>query len=430
MRIEKHGNGFRTEFVINGQRYRPMLYKEDGTLCTTEREAKAAAPRAKIKCEDEAKNAVALKRRPQPADYELAQLFAALKPTWEIRKDWKNKQRAIAELIHYFYEVKNVRRVAQLSENDITDYITWAMAQPIPRWFGGCHRDPDADENARFWGVRYDREGNEKRRDPATMNQTYLTPLRLALKHAGRIRDHEGAFVFRNLPHVQRLKTYDREATPIPDEVFTDILNSDGPLHTKHAAIIALCFGLRESEVFDCRIKQVEFSPVPGIRLDPKRVKEKRGRLQQGSPKAMAFLAELITQARARGVEHLITWKRGPNWPWAPLSTSAGAWKKIMDGIEAKHGRRWRWHDTRAAYITHVATTSGPADAQVMARHVSAQTTARYIGIVDERRRVAAVNATERPCLDAVLKTLDPAPAATPPMESPHANVVALKKRA
>ena len=29
-----------------------------------------------------------------------------------------------------------------------------------------------------------------------------------------------------------------------------------------------------------------------------------------------------------------------------------------MREIETKFGRRWRWHDTKAAFITHVARTS------------------------------------------------------------------------
>jgi hypothetical protein len=40
-----------------------------------------------------------------------------------------------------------------------------------------------------------------------------------------------------------------------------------------------------------------------------------------------------------------------------------------MTLVEAKFGRRFRWHDTRAAFITHVALTSGAIAAQKLARH-------------------------------------------------------------
>ena len=70
-----------------------------------------------------------------------------------------------------------------------------------------------------------------------------------------------------------------------------------------------------------------------------------------------------------------------------------------MRVIEAKHGRRWRWHDIRAAFITHVALTSGQLAAQALARHSDYATTAAYVEIADEFRRTAAHRAADRPAL-------------------------------
>ena len=58
--------------------------------------------------------------------------------------------------------------------------------------------------------------------------------------------------------------------------------------------------------------------------------------------------------------------------------------------MRAKYGRTWRWHDLRAAVITHVAMTSGGMMAQTLARHGDPQTTQGYIEVADGMRRLAA----------------------------------------
>ncbi len=70
-----------------------------------------------------------------------------------------------------------------------------------------------------------------------------------------------------------------------------------------------------------------------------------------------------------------------------------------MDEIEAQYGRRWRWHDIRAAFITHVARTSGQLAAQALACHSDYSTTKTYVEVADEFRREAAERAAERPAL-------------------------------
>ena len=70
-----------------------------------------------------------------------------------------------------------------------------------------------------------------------------------------------------------------------------------------------------------------------------------------------------------------------------------------MDEIEKKYGRRWRWHDIRAAYITQVAVTSGAIAAQKLARHSDFKTTAGYIEVADDVMRAAAEKASDRMAL-------------------------------
>jgi len=73
-----------------------------------------------------------------------------------------------------------------------------------------------------------------------------------------------------------------------------------------------------------------------------------------------------------------------------------------MDEIEKKYGRRWRWHDIRAAYITQVAVTSGAVAAQKLARHSDFKTTQGYIEVADQLMRDAAEKASERPAFGTV----------------------------
>jgi hypothetical protein len=70
-----------------------------------------------------------------------------------------------------------------------------------------------------------------------------------------------------------------------------------------------------------------------------------------------------------------------------------------MNVIEEEFGARWRWHDLRAAFITHIAMTSGPMAAQTLARHTDFDTTRAYIAVADEAVRAAAAKASERPAL-------------------------------
>jgi len=67
-----------------------------------------------------------------------------------------------------------------------------------------------------------------------------------------------------------------------------------------------------------------------------------------------------------------------------------------MKTVQAEFGARWRWHDIRAAFITQIALTSGPAAAQALARHSDYDTTRAYVEVADEVRRRAANSAAQR----------------------------------
>jgi hypothetical protein len=88
-----------------------------------------------------------------------------------------------------------------------------------------------------------------------------------------------------------------------------------------------------------------------------------------------------------------------------------------MKHIEAKFDTRYRWHDIRAAFITHVAITSGGVAAQSLARHADYETTLAYIHVADEVKRAAANRAAIRPALEYI------------PSKSPRQKSQTAKKR-
>jgi hypothetical protein len=83
----------------------------------------------------------------------------------------------------------------------------------------------------------------------------------------------------------------------------------------------------------------------------------------------MALLSQLAVQAKERGQTRLITYRQGHFGQWRGIKSPRRAWKTAMKTVQAEFGARWRWHDIRAAFITQIALTSGPAAAQALARH-------------------------------------------------------------
>jgi hypothetical protein len=76
--------------------------------------------------------------------------------------------------------------------------------------------------------------------------------------------------------------------------------------------------------------------------------------------------------------------------PAFELKAPRGAWRRAQALMRETYGRTWRWHDLRAAFITHVAISSGGTIAQTLARHSDPSTTQGYIEVADELRRIAA----------------------------------------
>jgi len=180
------------------------------------------------------------------------------------------------------------------------------------------------------------------------------------------------------------------------------------PQHAVDALVITLYFGFRSGEAFGLKEEHCDWQSQR-VRLFAEEVKDAEDVFLPGSQFAMGYLRCLAIEAEERGLRHLISYRRPAKdpkkqEPWRPIRKARTAWRTAMKVIEAEFGRRWRWHDIRAAFITHVAMTSGPLAAQTLARHSDFDTTRAYIEVADEMTRTAADRAGERPALRGIGK--------------------------
>ena len=274
------------------------------------------------------------------------------------------------------------------------------MAQPVRLWKGGV-RDPDDETNARFWITL------ERKRDPHTVNDGYLNILRQSLKYVGKLRDPDTKlFVFRDLPKVERLKTTEHEADPIPDDVVAEILPTLPP-HLQEVILLTAFFGFRHAEAFGLTVQQVDFQRK-GIVMKARGVKERRNSFLAGSDKAMTCLRQLVDQLARRGVNHLITYK---------TPAKVARFRPIRTGYHTWRRRCWNWSRRstagRGAGMTCAPPSlptspsrKAPIAAQTVARHVSFATTQRYIAAAQDLSGATLLKPSQRPLVNAALKTL------------------------
>jgi integrase len=376
------------DFVLKGVRHTSYCLDATGEPVTSRSAAKQAegVARRKAAMAPKIADATALT---------LAMVMADLKPLWKAQARWHANAIAMRELLAFFGPGTPM---ADITEGRIQDYVIHARTQPIMSWQGGPRRDPADEDNARYW------KPLDRTRAPATIN-LYLTMLRQCLDRASKVRDPiTGKPAIDHLPKVPELPVPRRKARPIPDAILADVLAAV-PQHVREAMLLTLYFGFRRGEVFSLQIHNVDFD-AGGVRLFAESVKDAEDTFLPGAPEAMTFLKSLVDQARNRGHRHLIMWRRPrkdpadqAREPWLPIKKPKSAWATAMNAVEEKFGRRFRWHDIRAAFITHVAMTSGQLAAQALARHSDYDTTRAYVEVADELRRAAADRAAVRPAL-------------------------------
>ena len=374
------------DFRLRGERHQGYCLDAAGQPVTS----KSAAKQAEGVARRLAEIAPKLARGDQVT---LAQVIAAMQPGWMREKDWLNKKRYAREIVGF---CGAAFPVASFNEDQLRRYRDFCSAQAIRVWRGARSMDPMSDEAQAFW------KDTGKMRSPATVNR-HLALLRLIVNRSAEMRDPlTQAPVLARIPVIEDLTEPKRRARPTPEPVMQRLMGIL-PAHTIDAMVITLCFGFRGGEAFGLQEPEVDWHAL-GVRLFAEGVKDAEDTFLPGSPFAMGYLRCLAMEADERGLRHLISYRREvkdqtKQQPWRPIKKSRSAWKTAMKTIEKEFGRRWRWHDLRAAFITHVAMTSGPLAAQTLARHSDFDTTRAYIEVANEVTRQAADRAVDRPTL-------------------------------
>lgn len=375
--------GWAYHFLVAGVHHQGYCLDANGVPVTSKSAAKQA--------EGVARRLVAIAPKlASAADTTLAQVIADLQPAWMREKQWPNKRRYAGEIVSFFGADM---AIIALDESQVRRYIEFVISKPIRVWTGAQNRPRDDPGAERFW------KDTGKRRTPATVNRR-LAILRMIVNRAAEMRDPlSGDLILPRAPKIEDLPEPKRRARPVPEPVL-ERLQSLLPQHAIDGLVLTLCFGFRKGEAFGLLESQVDWQ-ARGVRLYGEDVKDAEDVFLPGSQFAMGYLRCLAMEAEVRGVRHLISYSpnRKAGGGWRPIKNPKTTWRTAMKIIETEFGRRWRWHDLRAAFITHIAITSGPLAAQKLARHSDYDTTRAYVEVADEVTRQAADRADARPAL-------------------------------
>jgi hypothetical protein len=377
------------DFKRMGQRHQGYCLGADGQPVTSKSAAVQAEGVARRRAEMAPKVADA-------REVTFSMVLATMMPRWQREASWADKKRQAAELLQFFGGATPVR---DINEDRIRAYVDFALAQPLKVWLGGPGDDQEKDD-ARLWRV------TDRTRSPATVNR-YLSLLRQILRRAGEMRDEHGRSILAFVPPVKELAELKRRARPTPEPVLQRLMEIL-PQHAIDAVVLTLYFGFRQGEAFGLQEDNCDWL-AGGVRLFAEDVKDDEDTFLPGPQEAMGYLRALAMEGEARGLRHLISFRQETRegraeQHWRPIKSPKRAWATAMKVIEKEFGRRWRWHDIRAAFITHVAMTSGALAAQKLARHSTYDTTQAYVEVADEQRRMAAERAAVRPALSLIGK--------------------------
>jgi integrase len=320
----------------------------------------------------------------------------ALCELWMRSPGWKDRAPIVRELLEFFDPATAMRAIDGAR---IQDYVTFSLSQPVMVWLGG--------PAAKAGGSSFRPHKDGRTRSPARVNR-HLVILRACFTRAFATRDPlTGTRAIEEIPAIKDLAEFKRKARPVPEAVLARLAEILPP-HVMDGVIITLCFGFRRDEAFSLRLPQVDFE-AGGVRLQAHHVKNKEDVFLPGSQFAMGYLRCLAVEADQRATTFLITWRPARSdtaapdaQRWRPIKSPKTAWTTAMKIIMREFGAKWRWHDIRAAFITHVALTSGPVPAQRFARHKDFKTTAGYIEVSDTAMRDAAERNTVRPSLSII----------------------------
>ncbi|WP_167771620.1 tyrosine-type recombinase/integrase [Bradyrhizobium niftali] len=369
--FDKARDKWRYNFRINGQRYlRDCIDPTTGEEAKTKRDAKAIESRIRSRILEGA-------TRPLPTaqDYTLAQavvvyLEKGSAGAEKVSVNHRRSQKIYARELLAFFGPETL--VSDLGDVEIERYTVWSEKQHVRRWIGGGKKK-SRSYPTKVWKT------TKRLRSPGTINR-YLDALRRVLRLAHEARDPQsGERMLKVLPNVPAVEEIERLPRPIaPDDLAAIVAVS--PPHLADAIRLTVLMGFRKTEVFMLEEDQVDES-ARGVWLDGENTKGKRDEFVPASQSAMAILIRLKRRARELGQKRLILYRN------KPVKSANRAWRTAMKktGLAGKHV----FHNTKASFVTAVATTMPGAVVQDLARHRTFATTMRYIKVADANRRDA-----------------------------------------
>ncbi|MGQ3297698.1 tyrosine-type recombinase/integrase [Reyranella sp.] len=270
--------------------------------------------------------------------------------------------------------------VAGIGQERVDAYRVHASEAPVQVWRGGPRKRDKAPGKA----------GKiERKRSPASVNHR-LNCLRAAFTQAHRIKDPvSGQPMLPFPPEVKPVPAPKRRPAPMPDaELFARLAKA--PPWVIDALDLARYFGLRRAEALSVTLAHID-REERALRFSGSTTKSRRDEFARPVPGGWEVLNRLARQARARGVQHLVTWPGRAHWrawldgkkpkdvEWVPLASIRRSWGTTAKAAGVARGHRV--HDVRARYITEVAKVASSATTQEAARHQDPATTARYTAI-------------------------------------------------
>lgn len=372
--LDKARGKWRWHFVLAGERHSGYCKDEEtGDLATNRTQAKAMERQARARIEA-ARKAPAIEAAPD--SYTWGRTLAALALRKKGQKSWTNTQTYIRELLSWFGAETPA---AAITEQRVWEYIDWARQQRLRVYMGGGRKVAAAGRSHKPESMWKD---GDKTRSDATINR-YLNVIREALAIAATARDADGRPMLPHPPKIPSLDEGTHIPRPIPDSIL-DAVIAQGPPHLADAALLVRHMGFRKREVFSLTPAQVD-SDLRGVWLNASQTKGKRAEFISANATAWAKLAELKAAAIADGRDFLIGYRHRGAGPLQPVKNPRKAWNTLMAGL----GVSYRWHDTKASFVSAVgAVASGPTT-QELARHRNFSTTQRYLAVSDPVRRAA-----------------------------------------
>lgn len=401
MTVFRDGQRWRYDFRFKGARYHgPCLDPETSEPVRSKRDAERVEGLVREHVRRQAQTPLVL-----PGTYTLAMAVEAYGVEAKSLRSWGNVRAHLREILAHFGAATPI---SQIGREEIARWVAWQREQPL-RIYAGGPRAPEKPGQGK-------RAETSKTRSASTI-QRYLATLHAVLTRATKNVDPQSG-----RPHLDRVPVFPEiqtpQHTPTPwtpaqlRAVFTEAAE-----HVRDAMTLALLTGMRKGEVLRLTTDRVLLDL--GVIRKGTNNKAMRDGLVPIPPAALPLVQRLVEQARARGTQHLITYRPRGAEGYAPVANIKRAFVAAQRraGIDG----RLRFHALKTTAITLAAQAGASAPTlQRIGDHADMRTTLRHYAGVSDADRVRAVQGIADGLVGAGILPALPAPE-TPAAAAPGA---------